>query len=98
MINIEIAAKSTGNRVASVTARTFSAFHTHPDPIHPTDPHRKRSGVADTNDGPWMSTRNWDVAPAYEIEKGVVVPGFTDTLEWVLDSPPNVHQFEEPPV
>lgn len=29
---------------------------------------------------------------------GVVIPELVETLEWVLDSPPNVHQFEEPPV
>jgi len=29
---------------------------------------------------------------------GIVIPELVDTLEWVLDSPPNVHQFEEPPV
>jgi hypothetical protein len=28
----------------------------------------------------------------------VVVPELVDTLEWVLNSPPNVHQFDEPPV
>ena len=28
----------------------------------------------------------------------VVVPEVVDTLEWILDSPPNVHQFDEPPV
>eukprot|EP00349_Pseudokeronopsis_sp_Brazil_P006731 CAMPEP_0202959708 /NCGR_PEP_ID=MMETSP1396-20130829/3881_1 /ASSEMBLY_ACC=CAM_ASM_000872 /TAXON_ID= /ORGANISM="Pseudokeronopsis sp., Strain Brazil" /LENGTH=52 /DNA_ID=CAMNT_0049678409 /DNA_START=127 /DNA_END=285 /DNA_ORIENTATION=+ len=28
----------------------------------------------------------------------VVVPELHDTLEWVLSSPPNVHQFEEPPI
>lgn len=28
----------------------------------------------------------------------VVIPELHDTLEWVLSSPPNVHQFEEPPV
>jgi len=28
----------------------------------------------------------------------VVIPELVDTLEWVLDSPPNVHQFEEPPI
>ncbi len=28
----------------------------------------------------------------------VVIPELVSTLEWVLDSPPNVHQFEEPPV
>ena len=30
--------------------------------------------------------------------KGVVIPPIVDTLEWLLTSPPNVHQFEEPPV
>ena len=30
--------------------------------------------------------------------ESVVIPELVDTLEWVLDSPPNVHQFEEPPV
>ena len=34
------------------------------------------------------------VAPSSD----VVIPDLVDTLEWVLDSPPNVHQFEEPPV
>jgi len=29
---------------------------------------------------------------------GIVIPELVDTLEWVLESPPNVHQFEEPPV
>ncbi len=28
----------------------------------------------------------------------VVVPHLVDTLEWVLDSPPPIHQFDEPPV
>lgn len=28
----------------------------------------------------------------------VVVPEIVDTLEWVLDSPPTIHQFDEPPV
>lgn len=28
----------------------------------------------------------------------VVIPELFDTLEWVLDSPPSVHQFDEPPV
>lgn len=28
----------------------------------------------------------------------VVIPELHDTLEWVLSSPPSVHQFEEPPV
>ena len=28
----------------------------------------------------------------------VVVPELVDTLEWVIESPPNVHQFDEPPL
>ena len=28
----------------------------------------------------------------------VVVPELVDTLEWVIESPPNIHQFDEPPV
>jgi hypothetical protein len=28
----------------------------------------------------------------------VVIPEIVDTLEWVLESPPNVHQFDEPPI
>ena len=31
-------------------------------------------------------------------EKDVVVPETVDTLEWVLDSPPPLHQFEESPI
>lgn len=30
--------------------------------------------------------------------KVVVVPNLVDTLEWVLEAPLNVHQFEEPPI
>ena len=29
---------------------------------------------------------------------GVVIPEIVDTLEWLLEAPVNVHQFEEPPV
>ena len=32
------------------------------------------------------------------VEKDVVVPETVDTLEWVLDSPPPLHQFEESPI
>ena len=28
----------------------------------------------------------------------VITPETADTLEWVLDSPPTLHQFEEPPI
>ena len=28
----------------------------------------------------------------------VVIPDLVESLEWVLDSPPNIHQFNEPPV
>jgi len=28
----------------------------------------------------------------------VVIPDLVDTLEWILDSPCPVHQFDEPPV
>ena len=31
-------------------------------------------------------------------EDGVVVPELVETLEWVLDSPPPLHQFEESPI
>jgi len=36
-------------------------------------------------------------APAAQ-SSDVVVPDTVDTLEWVLDSPPTLHQFEEPPI
>jgi hypothetical protein len=32
------------------------------------------------------------------VQGDVVVPDLFDTLEWVLSSPPPVHQFDEPPV
>ena len=31
-------------------------------------------------------------------DDGVVVPELVETLEWVLDSPPPLHQFEESPI
>ena len=31
-------------------------------------------------------------------EDGVVLPELVETLEWVLDSPPPLHQFEESPI
>ena len=33
-----------------------------------------------------------------KVDGDVVIPELVDTLEWVLDSPPTVHQFDEPPV
>ena len=33
-----------------------------------------------------------------KVPDDVVIPELVDSLEWVLDSPPNIHQFEEPPV
>mmetsp|Transcript_10528 Transcript_10528/g.17162 ORF Transcript_10528/g.17162 Transcript_10528/m.17162 type:complete len:86 (-) Transcript_10528:186-443(-) len=37
-----------------------------------------------------------DATPAGKTK--VTIPDLVDTLEWVLDSPPNVHQFDEPPI
>jgi hypothetical protein len=45
--------------------------------------------------GNW--THHTEPAPS-NIGKDVVIPELADTLEWVLGCPPNVHQFEEPPV
>jgi hypothetical protein len=42
--------------------------------------------------------RCFSSAPAEVKKTKVIIPDLVDTLEWVLDSPPNVHQFEEPPV
>lgn len=41
-----------------------------------------------------VMSRKFSTAPADD----VVVPELVDTLEWVLASPPNVHQFDEPPI
>ncbi len=48
--------------------------------------------AAATSDHPAM------LHPPKVLPDGVVVPQLVDTLEWLLDSPPNIHQFEEPPV
>jgi hypothetical protein len=70
--------------------RCFSAHgHGHHETVTHND---------DDDDEPYISTRNHNATEAVYIEENVVIPGFVDTLEWVLDSPPNVHQFEEPPV
>ena len=41
--------------------------------------------------------RYWGPPQTKEVD-GIVIPHLVDTLEWVLSSPPNVHQFNEPPV
>jgi hypothetical protein len=40
------------------------------------------------------------VVPLTEVKlpEGVVVPEIVPTLEWLLDCPPNLHEFEEAPV
>jgi hypothetical protein len=37
-------------------------------------------------------------SPPAKSSSEVVVPECVDTLEWVLDSPPTLHQFDEPPI
>ena len=37
-------------------------------------------------------------APTGAEQSDVVVPELATSLEWLIDSPPSVHQFEEPPV
>jgi hypothetical protein len=40
-----------------------------------------------------------DAKPKFVLNAdGVVIPEIVDTLEWVLELPVNVHQFDEPPV
>jgi len=41
-----------------------------------------------------MCMRSFSAAPSDD----VVIPELVDTLEWVLNSPPNIHQFDEPPI
>jgi hypothetical protein len=60
--------------------------------------HHETHTEAQDDDEAYISTRNHNATDPVYIEENVVIPGFVDTLEWVLDSPPNVHQFEEPPV
>ena len=42
-----------------------------------------------------LSIRNFGAKAS---SSDVVIPDLVNTLEWVLDSPPNVHQFDEPPI
>jgi len=37
-------------------------------------------------------------APSTSSSSDVVIPDLVDTLEWVISSPPPIHQFAEPPV
>lgn len=47
----------------------------------------------------FVAARSFSAAGAPSGESSdVVIPELVETLEWVLDSPPNVHQFDEPPV
>jgi len=39
-----------------------------------------------------------EAAAAPPASPDVVVPECVDSLEWVLDSPPTLHQFDEPPI
>lgn len=70
------------------------AFGGHHDDHH----HGPPKSVLFGDDETFVTGQNFDIKPSVEIEPGVVVPDFVPTLEWVLDSPPNIHQFEEPPV
>ena len=45
---------------------------------------------------PVPAVRTFSSAPAAGGD--VVVPELVDTLEWVIESPPNIHQFDEPPL
>ena len=47
---------------------------------------------------PVVAFRSFGAAAAATGSDDVVVPTLVDSLEWVLDSPPNVHQFDEPPI
>ena len=42
--------------------------------------------------------RNFGAGAKVPESGDVVIPELVDTLEWVLDCPPTVHQFDEPPV
>ena len=47
----------------------------------------------------FFSDDHHDSTPKFTLNKdGVAIPELVDSLEWLLDAPPNVHQFDEPPV
>ena len=51
-----------------------------------------------------LGAARFETTDAYVVKYGdgadsdVVVPELVETLEWVLDTPPPLHQFEESPI
>lgn len=45
-----------------------------------------------------ISARSFSAPAAAAPSSDVVIPDIVDTLEWVISSPPPIHQFAEPPV